>query len=119
MRKTLLLTLVLLITAVWLQAQDSGQSMGKNGDLTTIQGCLTYTHGHYFLTDSSGMAYQLQSQANKLQAHVGHTVELTGKDAIRTIGTTVQGAASTAKEQHVFKVTSVKHIAETCKAAGQ
>jgi hypothetical protein len=110
-RKTLMLTLVLLISAVWLQAQDAG----KSGP-TTIQGCLKYSKGHYWLTEDNGTTHQLQSQANKLQKQVGHEVELTGMDAIRTVGTTIQGAASSAKEEHVFKVQSVKHVADACTA---
>jgi hypothetical protein len=106
-----MLTLVLLVSAVWLQAQDAGMASGP----TTIQGCLTFK-GHYFLTDSSGTMYQLSGAAQKLQAHVGHTIEVTGMTGTRTVGTTVQGSASTAKEQQVFKVKSIKHIADTCKA---
>jgi hypothetical protein len=113
-RKILMLTLVLLVSAVWLQAQDAGMAPSP----TTIQGCLQYK-GHYYLTDSSGMVYQLSGAAQKLQAHVGHTIEVTGMAGTRTVGTTVQGSASTAKEQPVFKVKSIKHIADTCKAAGQ
>jgi hypothetical protein len=117
--KTLMVTLVLLISAVWIQAQDSGQTMGKTSGPTTIQGCLQYSKGHYVLTDSSGTANQLSGHANKLKPHVGHTVEITGQPGVRTVGTTVQGAASTAAQEHVFKVASVKHVADTCKAAGQ
>jgi hypothetical protein len=113
-RKTLMLTLVLLISAVWLQAQDAGQTMGKTSDLTTIQGCLQFSGGHYRITDSTGTVEQLSGQANKLKAHIGHTVEITGKPGTKTVGTTVQGAASTAKQLPVFHVTSVKHIADTC-----
>ena len=113
MRKTLMLIFVGLMLAVGLQAQDAG----KASDQTTIQGCLQFTKGHYFLTDSSGTAHQLSGYANKLKGHVGHTVEITGKPGVRTIGTTVQGAASTATEQHVFKVMDVKHVADTCQAS--
>lgn len=114
MRKILMLALVLLVFAVWLQAQDAGTASSP----TSIQGCLQFAKGHYFLTDSSGTAHQLSGQANKLKAHVGHTIEVTGKPGTRTVGTTVQGSASSAKMQDVFKVASVKHIADTCKAAG-
>ena len=113
MRNTLTLTLVLLISAVWLQAQD----MGKTSALTTIQGCLAYTDGHYRLTDSRGKVYQLSNEANKLTHHVGHEVAVTGKPGVRSVDTTVQGSESSVKEEPVFKVTSVKHIADTCKAA--
>jgi ABC-type transport system involved in cytochrome c biogenesis ATPase subunit len=111
-------TLVLLVSALWLQAQDAGQTAGKTSGLTTIQGCLQYTNGHYRLTEDNGTTHQLQSEANKLTHHVGHEVELTGKETVRTVDTTIQGAASSVKEQPVFKVSSVKHVADTCTSAG-
>lgn len=119
MRQTLMLTLAMLLSAVCLQAQDAGQTMGKTSTPTTIQGCLQHTKGHYVLTDSNGTANELSGHANKLKPHVGHTVEITGTPGTKTVSTTVQGAASTAKEHPVFHVTSVKHIADTCKPAGQ
>ena len=118
MHKTLMLTLVLLISAIWLQAQNAAQTTGNTSGLTTIQGCLQYTNGHYRLTEDNGTIHQLQSQANKLTKHVGHEVAITGKPAVRTVGTTIQGAASSVKEQPVFKVTSVQHVADTCTSAG-
>jgi len=118
MRNPLMLTLVLLISAACLQAQDTGQTMGKTSGLTTIQGCLTYTNGHYRLTEDNGTTHQLQSEANKLTHHVGHEVAITGKPAVRSVDTTVQGSESTVKEEPVFKVTSVKHVADTCTSAG-
>ncbi len=118
MRNPLMLTLVLLISAACLQAQDTGQTMGKTSGLTTIQGCLTYTNGHYRLTEDNGTTHQLQSEANKLTHHVGHEVAITGKPAVRSVDTTVQGSESSVKEEPVFKVTSVKHIADTCTSAG-
>ena len=65
MRKTLMLILVLLVSALWVQAQDATQAPTASGP-TTIQGCLTYAKGHYWLTEDNGTAHQLQSQANKL-----------------------------------------------------
>jgi len=116
--KTLMFTLVLVLSALWLQAQDAGQTTGKTSGLTTIQGCLQYTNGHYRLTEDNGTTHQLQSEANKLIHHVGHEVAITGKPAVRSVDTTVQGSESTVKEEPVFKVSSVKHIADTCTAAG-
>jgi hypothetical protein len=110
MRK-ILFTLVLLLSAAWLQAQDN---MGKAGP-TTIQGCLSNSNGQYWLTDSSGVKHQLSSHANVLKNHLGHEVEITGTEAVKTTGTTVQGGASSAKQIPVFRVQSVKHIADTCK----
>lgn len=115
-RKTLLISLVLVFSTVWLQAQAMGQ--GDQSNPSTIQGCLKYRNGHFWLTDSSGKIYQLQSEYNQLQKHNGHEVELTGMETVRTVGTTQQGAASTSKEQHVFKVKSLKHIADSCTTGG-
>ena len=114
MHKTLMFILVLLASALWLQGQDAGKTAG----LTTIQGCLTYTNGHYRLTEDNGTKHQLQSQANKLTKHVGHEVAITGKPAIRTVGTTQEGTASSVKEEQVFKVSSVQHVADACTSAG-
>jgi hypothetical protein len=115
----MMVTLVLLVSTLCLQAQDAGQAAANASGLTTIQGCLQYTNSHYRLTEDNGTKHQLQSQANKLSKEVGHEVEVTGKPAVRTVGTTVQGTASTAHEEPVFKVSSVKRVADTCTAAAK
>ena len=115
MRKTLIL-LVLLLCAACLLAQDN---MGKSSDAaaSTIQGCLSKAGSYFYLTDSSGTKYHLVGyKGNELIKHVGHTVEITGAPTTKTYGTTQQGNASTAKESPVFKVKSVKHVADTCTA---
>ena len=113
MHKQLLLIVTLLVTAA-LGAQDAGKASGP----TAIQGCLQYTNGHYRLTEDNGTVHQLQSQANKLAKHVGHEVTITGNPAVRSVGTTIQGGASSVKEEQVFKVSKVEQIADTCKASG-
>jgi hypothetical protein len=114
MRKTSVLALALLLSASWLLAQDN---MGKSaGSATTIQGCVSNANGQYWLTDSSGKKYQLSSHANVLKNHIGHEVAIAGGPAVKTIDTTVQGSESTAKEIFVFRVKTVKHVADTCKA---
>src|SRR5271167_3990160 len=117
MRKTLMLTVVLLLSAAWLQAQDN---MGKSSDAagaTTITGCLSKAGSYFTLTDSSGKKYHLVGyNAKQINEHVGHTVEITGTPTTKTIGTTQQGNASTAKEIPAFKVGGIKHIADTCTA---
>ncbi len=117
MPKTLMLIRVLLVSALWMQAQNAAQTPSTASGLSTIQGCLTYTNGHYRLTEDNGTVHQLQSQANKLTKHVGHEVTITGKPAIRTVDTTIQGQGSTTKEQQVFKVSDVQHVADTCTSA--
>jgi hypothetical protein len=101
-RKTLVVTLVVLVSAMWLAAQDSGQ-MGKSSGTTTIQGCLSSVGGHYQVTDSSGKVYQLSYDANKLAHHVGHEIKVTG-------------TVDTSGAQSVVKVKTVTHIADTCMA---
>lgn len=115
MRKTMLFTLVLLISAVWLPTQAAGQT-GSN--TSTMQGCLKYTYGHYRLIHSDGTMHQLSLEANKLHKLVGHEVEVTGMPGVRTSDTTQQGEESSAREVPVFKVKSVKSIADTC-SSGQ
>jgi len=112
MRKILMLTLVLVVLAVCLQSQDAGKQ-------TTIQGCLQYTNRHYVLTDSSGTQHRLSGYANKLKPHVGHEVEITGTEGVHTTSTTMEGGASSAHMVPDFKVSSVKHISDTCKAGSQ
>ncbi len=52
------------------------------------------------------------------QKHVGHEVAITGKPAIRSVGTTIQGQGSSVKEEPVFKVSDVQHVADACTSAG-
>jgi hypothetical protein len=118
MCKTLMLTLLLLIPAVWLQAESASPSSDKSqnsSDPTTIQGCLQSSLGQYTLTDKDGTVHQLSGAANKLGHQVGHEVELTGKTGVRTVDTTSAGAGSSAAMQWVFEVKSVKLIAARCK----
>jgi hypothetical protein len=105
-----MITLVLLVSAMWLQAQDS---MSKSGP-TTITGCLATLGNHYTLTDSNGKVYQLSDEANKLTKHVGHEVKITGMPGVRTTDTTMSGSESTAKETPVIRVKTVTHIADKC-----
>lgn len=114
MRKTLILTLGLLIFGVCLQAQEAGQTMGKTSDLITVQGCLQVSNGRYSITDSSGTVHQLTGAATKLSHHVGHEIEVTGTPRTRTASTTEQGAASTAHVVPAIGVKTIKHIADTC-----
>ena len=113
--KILTLTLVLLISTVWLQAQDAGKASGKTSDLETIEGCLQRAEGQYTLMDDTGTIHHLTGGAAKLKHEVGHEVEITGKPGVRTIDTTPQGGASAAVVLPVFEVKSVKQIADTCK----
>ena len=120
MTKRWMLALALLIFATCLQAQaaaasEKSQNSGKDAGLTTIQGCLQSSNSQYTLTDSEGTVHLLSGAANKLGHQVGRQVELTGKLGIRSVDTTSAGAASSAAEQTVFEVKTVKRIADVCK----
>ncbi len=106
MSKFFVLTLAVISFAVGSFAQDAG--------MTTVQGCLQYTKHHYVLTDSSGKEHQLSGYANRLKAHVGHEISVTGTEAMHSESSTVEGSASTTHQIPVFKVSSMKHIADTC-----
>ena len=119
MCKALRFTLLLLISAVCLQAASASPSSDKSqksADLNTLQGCLKLSRGEYSLIEGDGTIHLLAGNANKLYPHVGHEVELAGKPGTRTEETTSAGGASSANEFAVFEVKSVKHIADTCKS---
>jgi ABC-type transport system involved in cytochrome c biogenesis ATPase subunit len=113
--KTWMLTLVLVIAAAGLQAQDAGKASGKTSNLETIQGCLRSSNGEYSLVDETDTIHHLTGAANKLTHYVGHQVEVAGKPGVRTYDTTNAGAGSSAVQQVVFEVKSVKEIAPACK----
>ena len=123
MRKTIILTLVLLISAVWLQAQsakppsEAGKPADKTSDLPTLEGCLQSSNGHYTLTEDDGTTHRLSGAANKLGHQVGRQIEVSGKPGYSTEDTTPAGAGSSAVEWPVFEVKSVKRIADKCKSA--
>ena len=123
MHKTLMLTLVI-VSAAWSQAQsgypqsDGGQTPGKTSSLTTIEGCLWSSSGHFILADSHGIAHQLSGEYTGLIHYVGQEVEITGQVGVKSTATAIQGTESTTREVPVFRVRSVKHIADTCKSAG-
>jgi hypothetical protein len=109
------LALVLLISSVWLPAQDSAQTTGKNSELTTIQGCLQLSMGRYTLTEEDGTTHELSGATGKLKHEVNREIEITGKPGIKTVDSTLVGGASSAVEKPVFEVKTVKRLADTCK----
>jgi Protein of unknown function (DUF5818) len=118
MSKTLVLALLLLLSAAW--AQALGGDPSSNADqksasgLTTIQGCLQSASSQFTLTDSNGTVHRL-SFSNKLTHHVGHEVQITGKPGVKTTETTTYGAGSSAEETPIFEVKTVTYVADTCK----
>ena len=115
MRKLMMFILAFLISIVCLQAQTQGQSSATSSDMTTVQGCVKLAMGRYTLTEEDGTLYYLLGPVGKLGHQVDRQVEISGKPGIRTLDSTLVGAASSAVEQPVIEVKTVKRIADTCK----
>jgi Protein of unknown function (DUF5818) len=97
------------------QSTDSMSQMGSGAQ--TVQGCLSGTDGNYTLTDKNGNTYKLTSDSAKLSEHVGHEIQVTGS---ASGGSTASGSSSDSMSSgagsQTIQVTSVKHIAKTCKS---
>ncbi len=124
MRKILTLITMLLLSALWLQAQSGDPGMTRmqapnaTGP-TTIDGCLQAPGGHYTLIDNNGKAHTLTGDTARLSHYVGHQVEITGTPTIKTIDTSEQNIASSVEEVPAFRIKSAKLIAKTCKSSTQ
>ena len=120
MRNTVILSLLILIFAVWLHAQegDPGVDGWVSGKMypPTIEGCLE-RHGFYNrLVGKDGTVYNLTHDTG-LSRFVGHEVEISGKPTIITLDTTMVQAASSAEELSALEVETVKDLSDTCRAA--
>jgi len=118
MHRTLVLALLLLVSAAWLQALEGyppANDQKSTPELTTIAGCLQYAEGHYGLTDGSGNVYRL-AYSGKLNHHAGHQVQITGKPSVKTIDTSQQNIEPSAVEIPIFEVKTVTQLAGTCKS---
>jgi hypothetical protein len=50
-----------------------------NSELMTVRGCVQRSHQNYVVVDKHGWPYVLKGVGNKLDAEVGHEVEVRGK----------------------------------------
>lgn len=127
MKKILLLSSILLLSAVWAVAQydnqtgTSGQSSSAASP-TTIEGCLGGSNGNFSLTDKAGTTYQLTGDTAKLEKHVGHTIEVTGTAMTSSASntnpqTSTSAMSGSAESQQTFNVTSYKHISSKCSSS--
>jgi hypothetical protein len=126
MKKMITVGSIVLLSAVFAAAQYANQSSASNqsdmnSSKTIVEGCLSQTASGYILASNSGTTYKLVGDTSKLQAHVGHTVQLTGT----TNSTPVTGAmakqegsmSGVADTQKTLSVTSLKHVNVGCKTA--
>ncbi len=119
MRRTLMLTFMLLGIALWLQAQEGYPALDRwaaPSDPPTVQGCLQNSATHYFVVWNDGTITRLTGNTARLSRYVGHEMEIDGKPTVVTLDTTVAWAASTAEELPALDVKSARELAKTCRA---
>jgi hypothetical protein len=120
MKRIFLLSSILLLSAVFAVAQYDKQPDPSNpgANVTTVEGCLAGSTGNYSLTDKFGTTYQLTGETAMLQAHVGHTIQITGTSApnTHTTGDKAGSMSGSADARQMFTVTSFKHISPHCNA---
>ena len=66
--------LILAVVPVTSFAKKAG-----NGDLMTVRGCLQRSRQNYVVVDRHGWPYVLKGVGSKVDAEVGHEVEVRGK----------------------------------------
>jgi hypothetical protein len=114
MRRIVLMIAMFLLPAVWAVAQyDSGpNSESTNSTKTIIEGCLTGAIGNYTLTNFAGASYRLTGKTERLKAHVGETVRVTG---VFTPVVYVPGSMSEGTEtQPSLSVISFRRVSGVC-----
>jgi hypothetical protein len=120
MRQIFLILSIMLLGLTWAVAQDStgatpssraGQSASGQ---VTVEGCLSGSNGNFTLTDKNGTSYELKGDTAKLSEHVGHEIKVTGVSSSAAGESASAGAGSS----QTLQVSSVKHVAKTCKSGG-
>jgi len=102
MKKFFFLIAALLLSAVWVLAQDAAQAgsstsqANSNASEMTIEGCLSGSAGNFTLTDTAGKSYQLQGDASKLADQIGHQVAIKGTQTATASATTPSGDTASA-----------------------
>lgn len=125
MRKTLLLTTIVLALAAWGMAQQepSSQRPPASSQGTTqspagqnsVQGCLGGSGNNFTVTDKTGTSYQLQlpagANASALKPHIGEEVRVEGT----TSGASgSNSAASPSGNQPSINVKNIYRVSPTC-----
>lgn len=119
MRKIILLSSILLLSAVWMVAQsdndssESGTNTGNpNSSRETVVGCLEGAIGNYTLTNASGFSYQLIGNTEPLKAHVGETMQVTGEltPIVHAPGAMSEGT----RTQPTLSVIEFQRISQVC-----
>jgi hypothetical protein len=104
MKKPFAMIAGLLLSAVWVFAQDAAQTgssastqTNTNASEMTIEGCLSGSAGNFTLTNNAGKTYQLQGAGSKLTGQVGHQVRIKGTQTATASATTPSGGSVSAE----------------------
>ena len=142
MRRMFLLTSILLLSATWALAQNSGGSSTSDQNTTdnqntvdsqstsgtsaktepgtsmrsTFEGCLSRSGGKYILMEKSGTKYELTGKTAGLKAHVGHTIEVTGTPSSAHKPDSISDE-QTNMEHQSLQVSSFRHVSGGCKGS--
>ena len=122
MRRTLMLTLLLLGSALWLHGQEGYPGLDRwraPSDPPVVQGCLRSVATHYTVLAKDGTVTRLTGNTARLSRYVGHEVEIHGKPTVITLDTTMKEAASTVEELPALEVKTAKDLSPTCSAASE
>ncbi len=140
MRKTLLLTAVLLLVAAFAVAQQTAPDQTQttptqnqsqqNPDVNQtnigneIRGCLSGSEGNFILTDASGKTYKLEGKADMLKDHVGHEIAVIGNLGAGASASTSANPPSGEVSANVsagnlLAVSDVRMISEHCASASR
>lgn len=124
MRKTLLLTTILLALSAWTMAQQgtnpqsppsSGQGAPSSAAQDSVQGCLGGSGNAYTVTDKSGTSYQLQlppgADPSSLKPHIGEEVRVEGSTSSSGANSP---AGSSSAGGHTISVKNIYRVAATC-----
>jgi len=122
MKRIFLLASILVLSASWAVAQYSSTGTSEQSSAAantkTVQGCLSGSEGSYSLTDQAGTTYKLTGDTAKLQAHVGHTIHVTGTPSSdmssNGMGRQSGSMSESAESPQTLQVSSFKHISATC-----
>ena len=121
MRNTVVLSVVLLISAFWLLAQEGDPGtdvwVSANTYPPKIEGCLQRYGFYYYLIGKDGTVYNLTHDTAVPSRLVAHEVEITGTPTVITLNTTVIHAASTVEELPALEVKTVKELSGICSSA--
>ncbi len=135
MPRMLMLTLVLLCSAAWMQAQNSAPpdspagsaqggtaasqaGQGMAGQIS-IEGCLQGSNGTFTVTDDAGATYQLKGDTSKLSENVGHQVQIMGSSSESDATSSSSGTSQGNAQQQALTVDKVKSVSDTCKTASK